>query len=99
MCGQIITNRWVTTLRKQALLRSIICTLLEGLGNILAQNVHTETLMHAFFPVVSTTACQLSKLQRVQNSAARHVFEESKFCHITPLIKSLLVTCKVSHRF
>jgi len=27
--------------------------------------------------------------QRVQNSAARLVFEESKFCHITPLLRAL----------
>ena len=32
---------------------------------------------------------QLSKLQRVQNSAARLVYEESKFCHITPLLMKL----------
>ena len=28
-------------------------------------------------------------LQRVQNSAARLVFHESKFCHITPLLRAL----------
>ena len=32
---------------------------------------------------------QLAKLQRVQNSAARLVYRESKFCHITPLLKKL----------
>ena len=32
---------------------------------------------------------QLSKLQRVQNSAARLVYKESKFCHITPLLMKL----------
>ena len=31
----------------------------------------------------------IQKLQRVQNSAARLVFEESKFCYITALLKSL----------
>lgn len=34
-------------------------------------------------------AYQIQKLQRVQNSAARLVFEESKFCHITPLLRAL----------
>ena len=29
---------------------------------------------------------QLAKLQRVQNAAARLIFEETKFCHITPLL-------------
>ena len=28
-------------------------------------------------------------LQRVQNAAARPIFQESRFCHITPLLKSL----------
>ena len=31
----------------------------------------------------------LHKLQRVQNEAARLIFRESRFCHITPLPKSL----------
>ena len=34
-------------------------------------------------------AYQIQKLQRVQNSAARLVFHESKFCHITPLLRAL----------
>ena len=32
---------------------------------------------------------QLAKLQRIQNAAARLIFEESKFCHITPLLRAL----------
>ena len=32
---------------------------------------------------------QLQKLQRIQNAAARLIFGKSKFCHITPLLKSL----------
>ena len=32
---------------------------------------------------------RFKKLQRVQNSAARLVLEESKFCHITPLLRAL----------
>ena len=32
---------------------------------------------------------QLAKLQRVQNSAARLIYRESKFCHITSLLKKL----------
>ena len=31
----------------------------------------------------------LHKLQRVQNAAARPIFQESRFCHITPLLMSL----------
>ena len=31
----------------------------------------------------------LHKLERVQNAAARLIFQESRFCHITPLLKSL----------
>ena len=33
--------------------------------------------------------CHLHKLQRVQNAAARLIFEESKYCYVTPLLKSL----------
>ena len=34
-------------------------------------------------------AYQLAKIQRVQNAAARLIPNESKFCHITPLLKQL----------
>ena len=33
--------------------------------------------------------CQISKLQRVQNAAARIAFDLSKFCHITPALRQL----------
>jgi hypothetical protein len=32
---------------------------------------------------------QLHKLQRIQNAAVRLIFRESKFCHITPLLRLL----------
>ena len=34
-------------------------------------------------------AYQLMKLQRIQNVAARLVFQESKYCHITPIIRGI----------
>ena len=37
----------------------------------------------------SVPNCHIHKLQRVQNAAARLVFEESKYCHAMPLLKSL----------
>ena len=40
-------------------------------------------------PSNNTWLVEVSKLQRVQNSAARLVYRESKFCHITPLLKKL----------
>ena len=58
----------------------------------------TETLIHAFIScrldycnslLYGLPAYQLAKLQRVQNAAARLIFEETKFCHITPLLSTL----------
>ena len=57
----------------------------------------TETLIHAFISTLidycnsllyGLPAYQIQKLQRVQNSTCL-VFEESKFCHITPLLRAL----------
>ena len=33
--------------------------------------------------------CQISKLQRVQNAAARIALDLCKFCHITPSLRQL----------
>ena len=59
---------------------------------------NTETLIHAFVSsridycnslFYGVPNCHLHKLQGVQNAAARLIFEESKYCHVTPLLKSL----------
>ena len=59
---------------------------------------NTETLIHAFVCsridycnslLYGVPNCHLHKLQRVQNAATRLIFEESKYCHVTPLLKSL----------
>ena len=59
---------------------------------------NTETLIHAFVSsridycnslLYGVPNCDLHKLQRVQNAAARPIFEERQYCHVTPLLKSL----------
>ena len=58
----------------------------------------TTTLIHAFISsrldycnnlLYGLPAYQIQKLRRVQNSAARLVLDESKFCHITPFLRVL----------
>ena len=58
----------------------------------------TESLIHAFISsrldycnslFYNIPAYQLEKLQRIQNAAARLILQESKFCHITPLLMTL----------
>ena len=57
-----------------------------------------ETLIHAFVSsrvdycnslLYGLPAYQLNKLQRVQNAAARLIFQESKYCHVRPLLYNL----------
>ena len=67
----------------------------------------TETLIQAFISsrldywnnlLHDLPAYKIQKLQRLQNSAARLVFHESKFCHITPLLRALHwlpVACRI----
>ena len=42
--------------------------------------------------------CLISKMQRVQNAAARLVYRAPRYCHITPLLTDLL-WLNVKHRF
>ena len=58
----------------------------------------TETLIHAFVSsrvdycnslLYGLPAYQLNKLQRVQNAAARLIFQETKYCHVRPLLYNL----------
>ena len=57
-----------------------------------------ETLIHAFISSrldycnslqYGTPACHLHKLQRVQNAVVWLVFQEKKYCHTAPLLRSL----------
>ena len=58
----------------------------------------TETPIHAFVSsrvdycnslLYGLPAYQLNKLQRVQNAAARLILQESKYCHVRPLLCNL----------
>ena len=58
----------------------------------------TETLIHTFITshldycnslLHGSPDYLLNKLQRVQNAAARIIFKESKYCHVTPLLRTL----------
>ena len=58
----------------------------------------SETLLHAFVSsrldycnslLYGLPQVQIDKIQRVQNAAARLIFEQPKFCHITPVLSQL----------
>ena len=58
----------------------------------------TENLIHAFvksrldyynYLLYGLRNCLISKMQRVQNAAARLVFRAPRFCDITPLLTEL----------
>ena len=80
----------------------------------------TETLVHALVTsrldycnsvLPNLPSCEIKKIQRVQNTAAKLINRRSKFCHITPLLKELhwlpvtyriqfkilVIACKVLH--
>ena len=68
---------------------------LRKIGTYLSQDC-LLTLIHAFVTTGWTTVTvlctafpqrQISKLQRLQNAAARLALEFSKFCHITPALR------------
>ena len=73
---------------------------LQGIRRIrkyLSQDI-AGTLIHAFVTsridycnslLFGLSSFQISKIQRVQNAAARVIFTKSKYCHITPLLKEL----------
>ena len=58
----------------------------------------SETLIHAFTSsrldygnnlLYGLPRVQINKIQRVQNAAARLIFEQPKFCHMTPVLSQL----------
>ena len=62
---------------------SLVCTALRPFCCICADTKSSNSLLYG------VPNCHLHKLQRVQNAATRLMFEESKYCHVTPLLKSL----------
>ena len=70
---------------------------IRRIRNYLSQDA-AESWIHSFITcrvdycnslLYGVPAYQLEKLQRVQNAAARLIFKEHKFCHITPLLQNL----------
>ena len=70
---------------------------IRGIRKYLSKET-TEILIHAFISsrvdycnslYYGLPAYQLMKLQIIQNAAARLVFQESKYCHITPILRDL----------
>ncbi|CAH3183107.1 unnamed protein product, partial [Porites evermanni] len=58
----------------------------------------SETLIHVFVfsrldycnsLIYGLPLVQIDKIQKVQNAAARLIFEQPKFCHITPVLSQL----------
>ena len=58
----------------------------------------SETLIHAFVSsrldyfnslLYGLPQVQIDKIQRIQNAAARLIFQQPKFCHITPVLSQL----------
>ena len=69
-----------------------ICSWLAVIQNTYRVTPHTfvssrldycNNLLHGFPQV------QIDKIQRVQNAAARLIFQQPKFCHITPVLSQL----------
>ena len=70
---------------------------LRGVRKYLSQDC-LLTLIHAFITtrldycnslMYGLPQCQISKLQRLQNAAARIALDLSKFCHITPALRQV----------
>ena len=70
---------------------------IRQIGKFLSHEA-TETFIHAFVTskvdycnnlLYGLPAYHIAKLQRVQNAAARLIFKESRFCHITSLLRQL----------
>ena len=98
MYGLIQTYLCLYTLLESALRHFTIFIILGKHENTLQLKECTETPLHAFISCKSDYCNSLlygapnyllQKMQRVQNAAARLIFQESKFSHVTPQLRSL----------
>ena len=95
--GLIRCCLWKLISTKYGVLRFYYLHNLRRIRKYLSQDC-LVTLIHAFVTsrldycnslMYGLPQCQISKLQRVQNAAARIALDLCKFCHITPALRQL----------
>ena len=70
-------------------IRSIRKYLTRWDTKVLVHSLVTSRIDYCNSLLYGVAQCNLLKLQRVQNAAARLVCGESKYCHITPILQNL----------
>ena len=80
--------QWTPTSTKSVMHHFTISTTLGG-WEPLIQAFVSSRLDYCNSLLYGLPQIQIDKIQRVQNAAARLIFEQPKFCHITPVLSQL----------